>query len=241
MFGFGGKKQTGLNFSCDIHCHILPGLDDGSQTVEDSLAMASAMAQAGIKEVYATPHIKADVYPNTLETIREKALDFSNLLIRNNIGIKINFAAEYFIDMFFIEKLEAGEPLLTLKDNYLLVESSMRREPMFLYDVIFKLQNKGYRPVMAHPERYLYYGKNPDVFRKMKKAGCLLQLNLFSLSGHYGKEAKGIAEMLVKNGLYDFVGSDAHKPEHAARMMDKTVLKNASGFMPGNDAVFRTA
>ncbi|MCD8072860.1 MAG: hypothetical protein LUE10_06785, partial [Alistipes sp.] len=203
MFGFGTKKTRGLNFTTDIHCHILPGIDDGSASMEDSLAMAEAMAAAGIREVYATPHIESDIFPNALNIIREVAADFSDLLIRNNIGIKLNFAAEYFIDMFFIEKVEAGEKLLTLKDNFILVESSMRREPMYLFDVLFKLQTKGYRPVMAHPERYIYYGKDPEPFRKMKKAGCLMQLNLFSLSGYYGKEVKSIAEMLVKNGLVD--------------------------------------
>ncbi|MCC8034749.1 MAG: hypothetical protein LIO77_02305 [Rikenellaceae bacterium] len=240
MFGFGGKQKQGLNFTTDLHCHILPGIDDGSPSMDDSLAMAEHMARAGIEEIYATPHIKSDIFPNDYNIISGVAADFSDRLTRHNIGIKINFAAEYFIDMFFIEKLEAGERLLTLKDNYILVESSMRREPMFLYDVLFRLQSKGYKPVMAHPERYIYYGKDPGPFRKMKKSGCLLQLNLFSLSGYYGKEAKAIAEMLLKNGLVDLVGSDAHRIDHAQKMSDGAVAKNISKFAPENDRMFST-
>ncbi|MCC8019594.1 MAG: capsular biosynthesis protein [Rikenellaceae bacterium] len=238
MFGLGKKKTASLNFSTDIHCHILPGLDDGSSSMEESLQMAALMEKAGIRHIYATPHIKGDTYPNDSTTIARAATEFSSQLAKRNIGIKFNFAAEYFIDMFFMEKLESGEEFLTLDGKHILVESSMRREPLGLFDTLFKLQTRGYRPVMAHPERYAYYGKDPVPFRNLRKAGCLLQLNLFSLSGGYGKDVKGIAEMLVKNDLVDLIGTDSHRPEHAERLTDNRVLKAVEMVAPANDKLF---
>ncbi|MCD8101933.1 MAG: hypothetical protein LUE26_05090 [Alistipes sp.] len=238
MFGLGKNKTENLNFSTDIHCHILPGLDDGSSSMEESIEMAALMEKVGIRHIYATPHIKGDTYPNDRTTISRAADEFSSQLAKRNIGIKFNFAAEYFIDMFFMDKLESGEEFLTLDGKHILVESSMRREPLGLFDTLFKLQTKGYRPIMAHPERYVYYGKDPLPFKNMKKAGCLFQLNLYSLSGGYGKEVKGIAEMLVKHNLIDLIGTDSHRTEHAGRLTDNKVLKSVNMISPANDEMF---
>lgn len=241
MFGLGKKKTGKLSFTTDIHCHILPGLDDGAKSLDESLEMALLMEQAGIREIYATPHIKSDIYPNDRQTISEAAGELKGALEKNNIAVKLHYAAEYFIDMFFIDKLDSGEELLTLDGRHILVESSMQREPLFLYDVLFRIQSRGYRPVMAHPERYVYYGKDPSPFRKMRKAGCLLQMNLLSLSGHYGKPAQDIARMLVKNNLFDLIGTDAHGPHHGRRLTEAAVAKTAGELVPLNDKLFSNA
>ncbi|SNR14920.1 tyrosine-protein phosphatase [Tenacibaculum jejuense] len=208
----------------DIHSHLLPGIDDGAKNIEHTLSLISKMRSYGIKNFITTPHVLGDVYPNTTEIIKLKLNEVREALVKSgNDDIFINCAAEYMMDEKFSELL-ANEDILTLKDNYVLVEMSYFNAPYNLYDILFEIQLKGYKPVLAHPERYIFYHNDFQNFYKLKKAGCLFQLNLLSLTEQYGKGVKNTAEKLIKENLYDFVGTDTHHENHL-RLLQKIGTK----------------
>ncbi|MFI5196636.1 MAG: tyrosine-protein phosphatase [Chitinophagales bacterium] len=201
----------------DMHSHFIPGIDDGAKTIEDSLALLCAMKDMGYNTIITTPHVMIDYYPNTTKTIQSGLLTVQNALKENNIDITLKAAAEYYIDESFIRLLET-EPLLTIFENQVLVECSMLYEPPMLLDVIFKMQSNGYRPVIAHPERYLFFHKEAAKYTLLKDRGCLFQLNMLSVSGYYGRNVKMIADELLRKGMYDYCGSDMHHEKHAAAL-----------------------
>jgi len=198
----------------DIHSHLLPGIDDGAKDLDDSISLISKMSSYGIKNFVTTPHVLGDVYPNSSDIIREK-LDVvkTELKKRGLNDITIRAAAEYMLDEQFSVRLEADD-ILTLKDNYVLVEMSYFNAPYNLYEILFEVQLKGYKPILAHPERYNFYHNDFENFYKLKKAGCLFQLNLLSLTEQYGKGVQKTAQKLIKENLYDFVGTDTHHHNH---------------------------
>jgi protein-tyrosine phosphatase len=217
---FFNKKNIPLtdffkNDFVDIHSHLLPGIDDGAKDLNASIDLIEKMSSYGIKSFITTPHILGDVYPNTPEIIKSKLQTVKNELLKRNItDIAIDAAAEYMMDEQFSEMIEKDEKLLTLKDNNVLVEMSYFNAPINLYEVLFQLQLKGYKPVLAHPERYNYYHTDFKSYHKLKQAGCLFQLNLLSLTDHYGKGVQKTAEKILKENLYDFVGTDTHHQRH---------------------------
>lgn len=198
----------------DMHSHFVPGIDDGAQTIEDSIALLLKMKEMGYKRIVTTPHVKVDNYPNTPATINNALDELKKALKEQNIDLPIHAAAEYFIDDYFYRLIEE-EPLLTVHGNEVLVEISFMFEPMQLSEIIFRMQTNGYRPIMAHPERYVYYHRDLDKYRELKDRGCYLQLNINALTGYYGKPTKEVAEKLLKEGLYDYCGSDMHHEQHA--------------------------
>jgi len=211
----------------DIHSHLLPGIDDGAKDLETSIDLIQKMSSFGIKNFITTPHILGDVYPNTPHIINEKLLIVKDELQRRNItDIAIRAAAEYMIDEQFSAILEKEEPLLTLKENFVLVEMSYFSSPINLFDILFKLQLKGYKPILAHPERYNSYHKNFEMYYKLKKAGCLFQLNLLSLTSQYGKFVTNTAQKLIQENLYDFVGTDTHHTGHLELLPKISTKKN---------------
>jgi len=197
----------------DMHSHLLPGIDDGAQTIEDSLTLIRGLIALGYTQLITTPHIKSDIFPNTTATIQQALDTLKAALIENDIHIPIRAAAEYYIDDIFMDLLEK-EPLLTLSGKELLVEFSFMFEPVRLPEIIFRIETKGYKPVLAHPERYPFYHQKYPVFADFKNRGCLLQLNTLSLTGYYGKPVKDIAERLLHDGLYDYCGTDIHHDRH---------------------------
>jgi protein-tyrosine phosphatase len=198
----------------DIHSHLLPGIDDGAKEMNETIALLQKMSSYGIKHFITTPHVLGNVYPNTPKIIKQQLqLVQDELFKRNLTDLFIQAAAEYMIDERFIEILEK-EQLLTLKDNLVLVEMSYYSPPLQLYDVLFQLQLKGYKPILAHPERYFSYHHDFQSYYKLKNAGCLFQLNLLSLTEHYGKYVQNITKKLLQENLYDFVGSDTHHLNH---------------------------
>lgn len=213
--------------SVDIHSHLLPGIDDGSQNIEDTNFLISKMNEIGFNSIITTPHIITNVWDNTEKSIKEK-FDETKTLLDKSFELKnFNFASEYMLDSHFIKRLE-HEKLLTLKDNLILIEMSYLSAPIQLYDIIFEIQLKGYRPILAHPERYLFYHTNFKEYEKLKNAGCFFQLNLLSTVDYYGKNIGKVAEKLLKNDLIDFVGSDIHHKNHIASFDKKVTLKNSS-------------
>lgn len=198
----------------DIHSHLLPGIDDGAKNLEDSIELICKMSSYGITNFITTPHVLGDIYPNSTHTILQKLEEVRAELKRRNMNtISINVAAEYMLDNEFFIRLKNND-ILTLKNDYVLVEMSFFNEPFNLSNLLFEIQLKGYKPVLAHPERYGFYHNNFEVFYKLKKAGLLFQLNLLSLTQHYGKNVQKIANKLINENLYDFVGTDTHHNNH---------------------------
>ena len=174
-------KELIPNGFVDIHSHILPGIDDGAKNVEESIKLISEMKKMGFSKIIATPHIYPGLYNNTDEKIKKCFKEIKD------VNSSISYAAEYLIGRYMIEHIEK-KSILTLKDNYVLVEINFHAEPLDLYDVIFKLKTNGFNPILAHPERYLYYLNDFKKFYKLKNFGCLFQLNFLSITGFYGKK-----------------------------------------------------
>lgn len=218
MFSLRKKKLKLSEFFptdfVDIHSHLLPGIDDGAKDMKDSLKLIKTMRSYGIKNFITTPHVLGDVYPNSSTTILSKLSEVNKALKEEGIeDVNIRAAAEYMLDEQFVELLK-NDDILTLKDNYILVEMSYFSAPLNVYEILFEIQLKGYKPILAHPERYNYYHNDIDSYYKLKTAGCLFQLNLLSLSPHYGKNIQEITKKLIKLNLYDFVGTDTHHNNH---------------------------
>ncbi|MDT7833435.1 CpsB/CapC family capsule biosynthesis tyrosine phosphatase [Flavobacteriaceae bacterium S356] len=215
---FKKKKQPIIdlfddNF-VDIHSHLLPGIDDGAKSINNSIELIQKMHSFGIKNFITTPHVLGDLYPNSTETIKEKLLIIQKELANRGMNdVAIRASAEYMMDEQFSDRLEAGD-ILPLKDNLILVEMSYFNAPLNLYDILFEIQLKGYKPILAHPERYNFYHQEFANYYKLKKAGCLFQLNILSLTDHYGKGVRKISEKLLNLGMYDFVGTDTHHIGH---------------------------
>lgn len=209
----------------DIHSHLLPGIDDGAKTIKDTIKLAKAFQEIGVSQFTTTPHISHYIWNNSPEDIIKNHKETSLLVEESNIKIPFRAAAEYFMDDWFENHFQ-NEKLLTLKDNYVLVEMSYMNAPVQLYKILFDLQVAGYIPVLAHPERYLFYHKNFSEYEKLKKAGCLFQLNLLATVGYYGGEITKAAEELLKKGMYDFVGTDVHHDNHIASFNQKIKIES---------------
>ena len=209
----------------DIHSHLLWGIDDGARTFEDTLRLTKALQGFGISQLITTPHIIEYVWDNYPDQIKAKKSDTVIELRKHQIKIPFGAAAEYMMDDHFVQLFKTGD-LLTLKDNYVLVEMSYINAPIQLYSILFDLQVAGYIPVLAHPERYLFYHQNFGEYEKLKKAGCMFQLNLLSTVGYYGEGIAKIAEKLLQQGMYSFVGSDVHHDNHVAAFDQKVKYKD---------------
>lgn len=204
----------------DIHNHLLPGIDDGAGSIEDSLALLKKMQVLGYKSFICTPHVMNDYYPNTPFTINSALQKLQEAIQANDNlkKLKIKAAAEYMMDQSFINLLE-NEELLTLHEKYLLVEMSYFQAPINLKEILFKIQTQGYRPVLAHPERYAFFhSKDLKKYEELKNRGCLLQMNILSLSAHYGTNMQKIALKLLEAGMIDFIGSDTHRMQHLEKL-----------------------
>ncbi|SFD00336.1 tyrosine-protein phosphatase [Flavobacterium phragmitis] len=197
----------------DIHSHLLPGIDDGAKDIEKTKKLIKSFQKLGISQFITTPHISHYIWNNSEQRIIQKYDETQSLLKEENFRLPFKTAAEYFMDDWFENHLKT-EKLLTLKDNYVLVEMSYINAPVQLYKILFDIQVAGYIPVLAHPERYLFYNKNLSEYDKIKNAGCKFQLNLLAMVGYYGKEITQTAEHLLKKGMYDFVGTDVHHNKH---------------------------
>ncbi len=243
MFSIFNKKiQLSDLFinATDMHNHVLPGIDDGAKTVEDSLEMLDKFKALGFTSINATPHTMSDFYPNTQETIL-KALD--NVQNQLKSTVKLKATSEYMIDPAFEDILKnTPEKLLTFNNKHLLVEMSFYRPYDRFEEVLYDLQLKGFQPILAHPERYLYYANDLSYFTSLKNKGVRLQLNTLSLTNHYGAKTNEIAKKLLSEDLYDFLGTDAHKTEHLNKIGSiKVAAKysdSISKLLKNNEALF---
>ncbi|WP_291128913.1 tyrosine-protein phosphatase [Flavobacterium sp. UBA7682] len=213
------------NNHIDIHSHLLPGIDDGATSLENSISLINQMNEIGFKNIITTPHIIVSVWNNSESSITEKHQEISNAVQEECEIASFNVAVEYMMDDSFVKRL-GTEKLLTIKDNYILVEMSYLSPPIQLYDIIFEIQLAGYKPILAHPERYQFYHENFKEYSKLKKAGCLFQLNLLSTVDYYGKNVRLVTEKLLTNDYFDFVGSDIHHQNHVNAFQNKVKLKS---------------
>ncbi|MCF6352270.1 MAG: capsular biosynthesis protein [Cyclobacteriaceae bacterium] len=203
-------KYPPISLQTDVHSHLLPGIDDGVKTIEESIEVIKYLASMGFKKLITTPHIMSDYYKNTPEIIRAKLKEVKEAVTNNNIPVEIEAAAEYYLDEYFYNLIAEGKELLTFGDNYVLFETSFTVEPLILKEVIFKLHSLGYTPVYAHPERYVYLQEKKKLLNELIDQGLLFQLNALSLTGYYSKGVQKMAEKLIDRNAISFIGSDTH-------------------------------
>ena len=230
MFGIFKKKAIqpkipDFNYSLigtDMHSHVLPGIDDGAQNLEESVYLVSRMMELGIKKIIATPHIMIDYYRNDAESINAALAILKAELKRLKIDVEVEAAAEHYFDETFLPRVEQRR-VMTMGDNYVLFELSFVNKPPDIVEVIKTMKDMGYKPILAHPERYSYM--DIDQLRSIRDwTGCDLQLNTISLTGYYGKSTKKLAEELIENNMVDFISSDMHHPLHAKALKDALAL-----------------
>lgn len=238
MFFFNRSRNSPYtDFSSvgiDMHSHLIPGVDDGAKDVADSLQLITGLRELGFHHLITTPHTLQDIHPNTTETLQN-----GHALLEGKLpeGITLNLSSEYYLDEQFQDQLKTGN-LMPLPGNRLLVEFSQISRPHDLEEVIFDLGIKGYQVVLAHPERFLFFHKQFNYYNRLKEMGVELQVNALSLTEHYGKGIKSIAEKLIEKDMIDFIGTDTHHlkhieilkrvpaSKHFARLVDSGLLKN---------------
>ncbi len=234
---FFRKRNKNSDFSTvgiDMHSHLIPGVDDGAKDIEDSLNLITGLKELGFAQLYTTPHTLQDIHPNTNITLQK---GFSLLNGKLPKGIQLNLSSEYYLDEQFFEQVNTGA-VLPLPGNRLLIEFSQIARPHDLEERIFDLGIKGYQIILAHPERYLFFHKQFNYYTRLKEMGVELQVNALSLTEHYGKNIKQIAEKLIEKDMIDFIGTDIHHVKHLnvlkqvptsksfKRLLESGLLKN---------------
>jgi len=230
MFSFFKQKKSidlpaYLPIQTDIHSHILPGIDDGSPDIETSLMLVKGICDLGIKKAIATPHIMGDMYRNNPQTIAAALDKLKAACKQAGIDIELGAAAEYMMDDNFMDLLKSNSPLLTIHKNIILTEQSYSVEAGNLKELAFEMVMDGYKPIMAHPERYSFYHKDYDEYFYLKELGFLLQVNLLSLTGYYGKHIQKAAKFIIKENLADLVGTDLHHAGHLTTLQKRENLE----------------
>jgi len=214
MFSFFKNKKPIVKdlkwLGVDIHSHLLPGIDDGSPDVDESISLISKLTSLGIDQFICTPHIFKELYPNTAETINNALERTKAALKQANLQVGIAAAAEYMLD----ENFEISDVMMSLPNKHILVEMSYLNETPNIEQMIFNLQIKGYTVILAHPERYNFYHQAYEKIHRFHDMGVLLQLNLLSVTGYYGREVKIASDYLLKNKLYRLAGTDLHHQKH---------------------------
>lgn len=220
------KKKTSATvdlsgLGADMHSHLLPGIDDGSPDMETSLRLMRGLKELGYSRLVTTPHIMWDVYKNDASIIAGANQQLHNAA---TLPMPLRPAAEYFLDDHFDQLLEKNIPLLTIKDNWVLVEFSFVTAPINYKEKIFELQIKGYQPVLAHPERYNYFMHQKEIFEELRTAGCMFQVNLLSLTGYYGKGPLELSRHFIKKKMISLLGTDLHHDRHLDTLQNASTL-----------------
>ena len=228
-FLFGKKKATDavtrLPITLDIHSHILPGIDDGSPDIATSLTLIQGLKSIGIERSIATPHVIGDMYRNTPETIGRALSQLRQALEQEKIDFQVSAAAEYMLDDYFLQLLHQKQPLLTLHGKTILTEQSYAAPTGNLHEITYEIVKAGYKPIMAHPERYAFYHNNYEAYSDLKDMGFILQVNLLSLTGYYGKPVAKAAKFILKQGLADLIATDLHHHRHLAALSNPENLE----------------
>jgi tyrosine-protein phosphatase YwqE len=218
VFSFLKKNTTQNPLRVDLHSHLLPGLDDGVADFDEAIRVIRQLHDLGYQKFITTPHIKSDRYHNTPEGIEKKWTELKTVLDQHHLPVQIEIAAEYYLDTWLINHVNDHKPVMTFGNNYFLFEMNYMSEPYQLNDFIFKLFTLGYKPVLAHPERYLFMTlqKAEDLFSR----GVLLQVNTMSFTDYYNKTVRRLAQQIVDNRWISFLGSDCHSEKHIEPIAD---------------------
>ena len=207
------RKDNQLQIETDMHSHLIPFIDDGSNSFKESVDLIKGLIEIGYKRLILTPHINKFPYPNTKDSVLRKFEIFYDNIIYENLNIEMGIAGEYFFDEAFIELVEKDE-LLTFGDKHILFEFSFAYPPLNFKSTIFKLLDKGYKPVLAHPERFFYLAKHFERYKQLRELNILFQININSLSGYYSQKVQQTTKRLIDCGYVDFLGSDTHHQKH---------------------------
>lgn len=222
LFSKNKPQKSFANLLVDVHSHLLPGIDDGAKSMEDSIAMIRMLIDMGYQKLIITPHVMAHRYPNSTQHIQQVFHTLQTEVMKQQLPISLEISAEYYLDETLFERIENGD-LLPFSGNHILFECSFRNEPLSLFDLVFQLKAAGYQPVIAHYERYVYYHNRNEIAQELKSMGCLIQVNLLSFSGYYGKLIQRHSEELLANNLVDVVGTDCHRLD---QLLHLTAKKN---------------
>lgn len=222
----------------DMHSHLIPGVDDGAKCIENSVEMISGLKDLGFNHLITTPHTLLDIHPNNKESLETGRMKLDGATPSD---ITLDLSSEYYLDELFQFQMEEGT-LMPMKGNRILVEFSQISEPHDLEEKFFDISIKGYQIILAHPERYLFFHKQFDYYKRIKEMGVELQINALSLTDHYGKHIRKIAEKLIEKEMIDFIGTDIHhvrhlevlkhvpKSKYFGRLIESGLLKNQSLF-----------
>lgn len=206
----------------DLHSHYLPGIDDGCKEIEETIAILTKLQEKGYTKAITTPHIMGDFYRNTPEIILGKLEEVRKQMQENGLTIQLEAAAEYYVDEWLDEKIQSGN-ILTFGDKYVLIETGFMETPPRLTQVIFDLKINGYKPVLAHPERYSYLTPGSEIMDQISNSGVLFQINLLSILGYYSPQAKKLAEYYIKEKKVSFIGGDVHNMKHLFLVQEEAV------------------
>lgn len=227
-----------------MHCHVVPGVDDGCPDAAASVEVCGQMAEMGLKRIIASPHVTGTTFENTVQTLTPAFSRLQEALKGAGMeGLVTDFGAENRLDDLFKKNFD-GDTLISHPNHVILIENPFIQEPWNLEQIIFDLQLKGYQPVMAHPERFAYYVLNPGKLKKLHDK-VPFQVNVLSLAGHYGKHVRKMAESLIDARMVDFLGTDFHNTGHTAAVRDylatRTAARDARALSGKllNDRIFR--
>ncbi len=221
LFDFFKKTKTEIPqkldlswLEVDMHSHLIPGIDDGSKALEESVELIKRLKDFGLRKIVTTPHIMSEFYKNTPEIIETGLKELKYTLLREGIDIEVQAAAEYYIDEIFLEKVQNGNKLLTVSENLVLVETGFISKPQMMLEILFTMEMQGYKPILAHPERYQYLIQDKNLLGDLMDRDIYFQINLLSLTGFYSKQIKTFAEMLVDEKKVKFLGTDCHNERY---------------------------
>jgi protein-tyrosine phosphatase len=219
----------------DIHCHILPGIDDGAKDLNDSLQMAKQAVSEGIRTIIATPHLN-NHYDNRKQIILEKVAEFNQALKVQNVNLEVLAGQEPRIYGELLEDLEHGDIQTLNGSNYLFIEFPSNHVPRYTERLLFDLQLKGLTPIIVHPERNSELMERPEKLFQLVEKGALTQVTASSLCGYFGKKIKKFSEELIEANLAHFIASDAHNIVNRSFKMEEAFDLIDSKF--GNDYVY---
>ncbi|MDB5199120.1 MAG: hypothetical protein JWO92_1083 [Chitinophagaceae bacterium] len=215
------KTVQSFPVTTDIHSHILAGIDDGSPDIDTSLKLVKGLYDLGYRRLVATPHVIGDFYKNNPAIINRELERLKKACIEAGINIELSAAAEYMLDDYFLQILKQKDQILPVFKNFLLTELPYSVMPMNVNEIVFEIITAGYKPILAHPERYFYYHRDFEEYSRLKELGFLLQVNLLSVTGYYGAPVAKAAKFIFENGLADFVGTDMHHIRHLEALSSK--------------------
>ncbi len=220
MFNFFNKKAASkLFYNTDIHSHILPGVDHGSRDIATSIELLKDQIGIGISNFIFTSHVTETTFENTPESLKASYDILTKAIKDEGLDIKTAFSAEYRLDEYSLGQF-AENKIVPMPNDFILIENSFQQELLGLDDILFDIQIKGFRPILAHPERYKYYGYRHQRYKQLHDAGILFQTNILSFAGYFGSQAYENAKWLLEQDYIDFLGSDIHNKDYSNSIID---------------------